>query len=94
MLLWQQWQSEEASGNMNGSRMVDPADPHLSITPLKPGTMYMVTVSVECQRYRLQKATKSITTTTSKFMEHIQSCIYKIALTLSSVNAFTTLDQY
>ena len=70
---WQQWQSEEASAhaNKNGSRTVDPADPHLSITQLNPGTMYMVTVSVKCQRYEPKNATVSINTTTSKFMEHI-----------------------
>ena len=67
-VLWQQWKSEEASAhaNKNGSRMVDPADHHLSITLLNPGTMYMVTVSVECQSGELQNATVSISTTTSK----------------------------
>lgn len=67
-VLWQQWQSEEASAhaNKNRRRMVGPADHHLSITPLNPGTMYMVTVSVECQSGELQNATVSISTTTSK----------------------------
>ena len=73
MILWQQWQSEGASANMNGSEMVDPADPHHNITSLKPGTMYMVTLSVECQGYELRNDTKcvttdSINTTTSKFI--------------------------
>ena len=86
MLLWQQWQSEETSGNMNGSRMVDPADHHLNITSLNPGTMYMVTVSVECQKHGLQNATVSINATTSKCIHvlhvmhalkyiHVQDCI-------------------
>ena len=67
------WQSEEASthANKSGSIMISPAEHHLSITLLKPGTMYKVTVSVKCQRYEPKNATVSINTTTSKFMEHI-----------------------
>ena len=69
MLLWQQWQSEGASGNMS---MVDPADPHLSITQLKPGTMYKVKVSVECQGHEPKNDTKFITTkNTGKFMYYM-----------------------
>ena len=84
MLLWQQWQSEGASANMS---MVDPADPHLSITQLKPGTMYMVNVSVECQGHELKNATECITTKyTGKFMcIYALECMYKIALTCMTV---------
>ena len=77
---WQQWQSEKASAhaNKNGSRMVNPADHHLSIKPLNPGTMYIVTVSVECQSGELQNATVSINTTASKstyVCMHRSTCI-------------------
>ncbi len=75
---WQQWQSEETSAhaNKNGSRMVNPADRTLSITPLNPGTMYTVTLSVGCQKYGLLNATECITTIyTSKFMYALE-CMY------------------
>ena len=51
--------------------MDNSSDHHHNITQLNPGTMYKVTVSVECQGHGLQNATVSINTTTSKFMEHI-----------------------
>ena len=51
--------------------MDNSSDHHLNSTQLNPGTMYKVTVSVECQGHGLQNATVSINTTTSKFMEHI-----------------------
>ena len=57
MLLWQQWQSEGASGNMS---MDNSSDHHLNITQLNPGTMYKVTVSVECQGHGLQNATSCV----------------------------------
>ena len=77
MLLWQQWQSEGASGNMS---MV-PTDHHLKITSLNPGTLYMVTVSVECQGHEPKNDTKCITTKyTCKFMYiYALECMYKIA---------------
>ena len=66
-LSWQQWQSKEASDDMNSSNILNP-DRHPSITPLKPGTMYIVTLSVECQMYELQNATISVNTSIGKFM--------------------------
>ena len=64
-LSWQQWQSKEASDDMNSSNILNP-DRHPSITPLKPGTMYIVTLSVECQMYELQNATISVNTSIGK----------------------------
>ena len=67
VLSWQQWQSEEASDDMNSSKILNP-DRHPSITPLKPDTMYIITLSVECQRYELQNATISVNTSISKWI--------------------------
>ena len=67
VLSWKQWQSENASDDMNSSKIMNP-DRHVSITPLKPGTTYTVTLSVECQRYELQNATISVNTSISKWI--------------------------
>ena len=94
---WQQWQSEgtSAHANKNSSRMVDPADHHLSITPLNPGTMYIVTVSVECQSGELQSINRSINTTTGKStyiymyaLEYLYVCINVQDFILVKVSRF------
>ena len=43
VLSWQQWQSENASDDMNSSKILNP---DVSIKTLKPGTTYIVTLGV------------------------------------------------
>ena len=88
VLSWQQCQSEEASDDMNSSKIMNP-DRHPSITSLNPGTTYTVTLSVECQRYEPQNATISVNTSIGKFvyaleyilhMNEILSCVVDVMM--------------
>lgn len=88
ILSWQQCQPEEDSDDMISCKIMNP-DRHPSITSLKPGTTYTVTLSVECQRYELQNATKSVNTSIGKFvytlecilhMNEILSCVVNVIM--------------
>ena len=84
VLLWQQWQSDSASDDMKSSKTLN-RDRQLSITSLKPGTTYTVTLSVKCLEYEQQNTTMSVNTSIGKFMYALEYIHTKVMYELICV---------